>query len=65
MHTHSSLLGLWLSLISAFCFSLAVTGIPFDGFRRRRALIGLLRERREINFVVVGTAELDFKADRP
>lgn len=65
MYTHSSLLGLWLSLVSAFCFSLAVAGIPFDGLWRWRTLIGLLRESREVDLIVIGTSELDLEADRP
>ena len=63
-YSYSSLLGLWLSLVSAFCLSFTVAGIAFNGFRRRRALIGLVRERGEIDFIVVGTAELDFETDR-
>ena len=65
MCAYSFLLGLWLSLVSAFCLSLTVTGIPFSGFWRRRTLISLLRERREVNFIVIGTSELDLEADRP
>jgi hypothetical protein len=65
MYTYSSLLGLWFSLVSAFCLSLAVAGIPFNGFWGRRTLIDLLRECREVNFIVIGTAELDFETDRP
>jgi hypothetical protein len=64
IYTYSSLLGLWLSLVSAFCLSLTVTGIPFNGFWRRGTLIGLLREHGEVDFIVVGTTELDFKTDR-
>jgi len=64
MHTYPSLLGLWLSLVSTFCLSFTVTGITFNRFWRRRTLIGLLRERGEIDFIVVGTSELDFETDR-
>jgi len=64
-HTYSSLLGLWLSLVSTFCLSFTVTGIRFNGFWGRRTLIGLLRERGEVDFIVIGTTELDFETDRP
>jgi hypothetical protein len=63
-YSYSSLLGLWLSLVSAFCLSFTVTGIAFNGFWRRRALIGLLHERGEVDFIVIGAAEFDFEADR-
>ena len=65
MYTYSSLLGLWLPLVSAFCLSFAVTRIAFNGFWGRRTLISLLREAREVDFIVVGTAEPDFETDRP
>ena len=65
MYTYSSLLGLWLSLVPAFCLSLTVTRIPLSGFWRWRTLISFLRERREVDFIVIGTSELDLEADRP
>lgn len=65
VYTYSSLLGLWLALVSAFCLTFTVAGITFDGFWGRRALISVLRERGEVDFVVIGTAELDFETDRP
>ena len=65
MYTNPSLLGLWLSLVSAFCLSLTVTGIPFSGFWRRGTLVGFLRKRRKVDFIIVGSSELDLEADRP
>ena len=64
-HAYSSLLWLRLSLISAFCLPFAVAGIPFSGFWRRRTLIGLLRQRRKVNLIVIGTSEFDLQTDRP
>jgi hypothetical protein len=65
MYTYSPLLGLWFSLVSAFCLSLAVTGVSFNGFWCRRTLISLLRQGGEVDLIVVGTAEFYFEADRP
>ena len=65
MYTYSPLLGLWLSLVPAFCLSFTVTGIAFNGFWGGRTLIGLLREGGEVDFIIIGTAEFDFETDCP
>jgi hypothetical protein len=53
-YTYSPLFRLGFSLVSAFSLSLAVARIPFNGFWRRRTLIGVLSERGEIDFIVIG-----------